>query len=84
MERERKILELEKRAIENSPRINFLNNILKQVPKIVKIDCIKFDRNNNFLYRKEKKQNILDFVLNAGLEKKSTPTTEHSMETSYW
>ena len=56
-------LELEKSTLKISPRINFLNNILEQVPKIVNIDCIKFDRNNKFLYREETQQNISDFIL---------------------
>ena len=51
-----KLLEFEKSAIKNCPSINFLNNILEQVPKIVNIDCTKFDRNTNFLYREERQQ----------------------------
>ena len=58
-----KLLELEKSALKISPRIDFLNNILEQVPKIVNIDCIKFDRNTKFLSREERQQNILDFIL---------------------
>ena len=58
-----KLLELKKSTLKISPRINFLNNILEQVPKIVNIDCIKFDRNTKFLYREERQQNILDFIL---------------------
>ena len=45
-----------KSAIKICPKINFLNNILEQVPKIVNIDCTKFDRNTNFLYREERQQ----------------------------
>ena len=75
-------MELEKRALENISRINFLNNILEQVPKIVNINCNKFDRNTNFLYRKEREQqNILDFILSAKW-KKSTLMMENSKETS--
>ena len=58
-----KLLQLEKSALKISPRIDFLNNILEQVPKIVNIDCIKFDRNTKFLYREDRQQNILDFIL---------------------
>ena len=58
-----KLLELKKSTLKISPRINFLSNILEQVPKIVNIDCIKFDRNTKFLYREERQQNILDFIL---------------------
>ena len=45
-----KLLEFEKGALKNCPRLDFLNNLLLQVPKIVNIDCTKFDRNTNFLY----------------------------------
>ena len=76
-----KFLELEKSSLKNCPRINFLNNILEQVPKIINIDCAKFDRNTKFLYREERQQNILDFILNQGW-RTSTPTTENSTKTS--
>ena len=55
-----KLLELEKSTLKNIPRINFLNNILKQIPKIVRVDCSKFDRNTKFLYKVELQQNILE------------------------
>ena len=74
-----KLLELEKSALKNTPRINFLNNILEQIPKIV--DCAKLDRNTKFLYKKELQQNILDFILGAEW-KENIPTTDSSMETS--
>ena len=75
------LLELEKSALKNSPRINFLNNILEQIPKTVHVDCAKFDRNTKFLCRDELQQNILDFI--SGAEwKKNIPTTDSSMETS--
>ena len=48
-----KLLELEKDALKKCSRIDFLNNILDQVPKIVDINCTKFDRNMKFLYKKE-------------------------------
>ena len=76
-----KLLELEKSALKNSLRIDFLNNILEQVPKIVNIECSKFDRNTKFLYREELHQNILDFILGAEW-KKNIPTMDNSMETS--
>ena len=75
-----KLLELENSALKISPRINFLNNILEHVPKIVNVDCIKFDKKTNFLYKEERKQNILDFILNQGW--KNIPTTENSSGTS--
>ena len=69
-----KLLELEKRALKNSLRIDFLNNILEQVPKIVNIECAKFDSNTKFLYREE---------LHLGAEwKKNIPMMDNSMETS--
>ena len=76
-----KLLELENSALKISPRINFLNNILEHVPKIVNVDCIKFDKKTNFLYKEERKQNILDFILNQGW-RTSTPTTDNSAEKS--
>ena len=76
-----KLLELEKSAPKNCPRMDFLNNILEQVPKIVNVDCTKFDRNTKFLYREERQQNILDFILSQGW-RTSTPTTDNSTETS--
>ena len=48
-----KLLELEKDALKKCSRIDFLNNILDQVPKIVDINWTKFDRNMKFLYKKE-------------------------------
>ena len=49
-----KLLELKKSTLKISPRVDFLNNILEQVPKMLNIDCIKFDRNTKFLYREER------------------------------
>ena len=64
-----KLLELGKSALKNTPRINFLNNILEQIPKIVHVNCSKFDRNTKFLYKVELQQNILEnskyFILGA-------------------
>ena len=61
--------------------MNFLNNILEQVPKIVNVDCTKFDRNTKVLYREERQQNILDFILSQEW-RRSTPTMDNSTETS--
>ena len=58
-----KLLELENSALKNCPRLDFLKNILLQVPKIVNIDCTK---NTNFLYREDRQQTVLDFILSAG------------------
>ena len=76
----KKLFELEKSTLKICSRIDFLNNILEQVPKIVNVDCTKFDRKINFLYKEERKQNILDFILNQGW--KNIPTTENSSGTS--
>ena len=70
-----------KSAIKICPKINFLNNILEQVPKIVNIDCTKFDKNTNFCIEKKKQPNIFDFILCGGW-RTSTPTMENSMEIS--
>ena len=64
-QRKKKLLELEKSALKNTPRVNFLNNILEQIPKIAHVDCAKFDRNTKFLYKEELQQDILDFILGA-------------------
>ena len=59
-----------------------MNNILEQVPKIVNLDCAKFDRNTKFLYKEEREQfTILDFILSAQW-KKNTPTMDSLMEIS--
>ena len=76
-----KLLELEKKAIDKIPRIFFLNHILEQIPKIVSVNCTKFDRNTKFLYKEELQQNIIEYILGAEW-KKNIPTTDNSMETS--
>ena len=72
-----KLFELEKSA----RRIDHLNNILAQVPKIVNVNCIKFDNFTNYLYIEEQQQNILEYILQQGW-KTSTPSMENSLETS--
>ena len=76
-----KLPELEKASLKKCPRIDFLNNILDEVPKIVDINCIKFDRNTEYLYKKERDTNILDFILKQRW-KKNIPMTDVSMEIS--
>ena len=71
-----KLLELEKDALKKCSRIDFLNNILDQVPKIVDINCTKFDRNTKFLYKKRRDLNVLQFILTQGW-KKSIRTMEN-------
>ena len=61
-----KLLELEKKALKACPRLDFLNDILLQVPKIVCVDCTKFDKNAKFLYKERRQIHILDFILSAG------------------
>ena len=68
-------------ALENNSRINFLNNILEQKPKIVHVDCKRCDRNTKFLYKEELQQNILDYILGPEW-KKNIRLMENSMETS--
>ena len=75
-----KLLEFEKRALKISPKIDFLNNISELVAKIANIDCIKFDRNTKFLYREERQQKILDFILSQGW-RTSTSTMGNSTGT---
>ena len=70
---------LENKALQNCPRLDFLNNILLQVPKIVNIDCTKFDRNTTFLYKEQRQQTILDYILSAGWKDNRTETT-HTTE----
>ena len=76
-----KLLEFENKALKNCPRLDFLNNILLQVPKIVNIDCTKFDRNTTFLYKEQRQQTILDYILSAGWKENRTETT-HTTENS--
>ena len=76
-----KLLELEKKAIDKIPRIFFLNHILEQIPKIVSVNCTKFDRNTKFLYKEELQQNIIEYILGAEW-KKNIPTMDNSVETS--
>lgn len=80
-----KLLEFEKKSIKNCPRLDFLNNILLQKPKIVDLNCIKFDRNTEFLYKEQRQLSILDFILSAGWKEKNTEnslTTDSSVKTS--
>ena len=80
-----KLLELEKKALKNCPRLDFLNNVFLQKPKIVNLNCTKFDRNTDFLYKEQRKLSILDFILSAGWrenKKENLLTMESSVETS--
>ena len=85
LEEKEKLLKLEKEALKKCERLNFLNGILLQVPKIVPLFTTRLDRNTKFLY-KEKHLTVLDFILSAGWKKdntaESTPTTESLNEIS--
>ena len=60
-----KLLELEKEALKKNERLNVLDNILKQVPKIVSLSTSKFDRNTKFLHKEKFKKCVLDYILEA-------------------
>ena len=60
-------MEFENAALKKSERLNFLNGILIQVPKIVDINCTNFNRNTKFLYTEElNNKTVLDFILSEG------------------
>ena len=83
MDRQRKTFRIRKKTIDKIPRIFFFNHILEQVPKIVSVNCTKFDRNTEFLYKEELQQNIIEYILGAEC-KKNIPTMDNSMETYLW
>ena len=60
------LLELEKEALKRNERLDVLDNILKQVPKITALSSQKFDRNTKFLYKEKINQSILDYILESG------------------
>ena len=83
MVKKREFFRIGKKALKATPRLEFLNNILLQKPKIVSLDCTKFDRNTQFLYRKQRHKSILDFILCKGWKEKvieGTSTMESSKE----
>ena len=59
-----KLLELEKKTLEKCPRLNFLNNILLQVIKVLPLKTIKFEKGTLF-EDCENKKNVIDFILDA-------------------
>ena len=67
---------LEKEALKKNERLNVLDNILKQVPKITALTTQKFDRNTKFLWKEKINQSILDYILEAGW--RNTRTTDSS------
>ena len=71
-----KLLQLEKKALKNCPTLDFL---------IVNLNCTKFDRNTDFLYKEQRELSILDFILSAGWKenkKENLLAMESSVETS--
>ena len=82
-EKER-MLELEKKALKQCPRLDSLNNILLQFVKVVSLNTNKFDEHTVFLHNK-KTQRVIDFVLDAGWKNNIediTPTMESLQVTS--
>ena len=77
------LLELENAALKKSERLNLLYGILIQVPNIVDLNCINFNRSTKFLYREEQNKTVLDFILSEGWRTTAnTATMESLMETS--
>ena len=68
--------------LKKNERLNVLDNILKQVPKIVSLTTEKFDRNTNFLHKEKINKSTLDYILEAGW--KNTHMTNSSLVTSLW
>ena len=69
------LLELEKEVLKKNERLDVLDNILKQVPKITALTSQKFD-SAKFLYKEKINRRILDYILEAGW--KNTRTTDSS------
>ena len=81
------LLSTEKKALLVTSRLNFLNSILLQWPKIVSVDCTKFDWNTLFLNKEQRQKSVSDFILCAGWKEKltlagNTSTTESLRGTS--
>ena len=76
------LLELQKDALKKNERLNVLDNILKQVPKIVSLTTQKFDRNTKLLHKEKINKSTLDYILAAGW--KNTHMTDSLSATSLW
>ena len=76
------LLELGKTALKKNERLNVLDNILKQVPKIVSLTTQKFDRNTKLLHKEKINKSTLDYILAAGW--KNTHMTDSLSATSLW
>ena len=72
------LLKLEKKCLAKSERLDFLNTILMQVPKIVNMNVTKFDRNTNFILSARWK---LTEMQAESTTEVSTSTIADSMET---
>ena len=59
-----KLLELEKKTLQKCPRLNFLNNTLLQVVKVVPLKTIQLEKDTLF-EDCENKKNVIDFVFDA-------------------
>ena len=66
MERKRDAPRIRKKALKSNEKLDVLDNILKQVPKITALSSQKFDRNSKFLYKEKINQSILDYILESG------------------
>ena len=49
------------------------------MPKIVSLECTKFNKNTTFLYKEQRQIPILDFILGAEWKENKTEST-HKME----
>ena len=58
------MLKLERDSLKKCKRLDFLSNILLQVPKIVNLNVTHFNKDTKYLYQNNK--SVLDFSLRAG------------------
>ena len=72
--RKRKHLELERKALENTPSLKFLNKIFYQRPKIAPINY-NLDQKPEFLYQNQTQKTKVDFALSAGWRNWETNTS---------
>ena len=76
------LLELEKKALKETSRLDYFHYIYRQIPKIFKLDCTRFDRTRHYLYKDVRQQTVIDFILSAGWkETESMSTTKNSKVT---
>ena len=58
------MLKLERDSLKKCERLDFLNNILLQVPKIANLNVTNFNKDTKHLYQNNK--SVLDLILSAG------------------